>query len=116
MYQTTFIIWANYEIEEQEIDAISANYLSTLLMEVAGLPLTDYQQYLSQLHTKIPVINANGYLGDDGQWYLIDHKTSPYANLVADYDKVQYNNLFDTENRVEDLYLLKKVESTATEP
>lgn len=116
MYQTPFIIWANYEIEEQEIDAISANYLSTLLMEVAGLPLTDYQQYLSQLHTKIPVINANGYLGDDGQWYLIDDKTSPYANLVADYDKVQYNNLFDTENRVEDLYLLKKVESTATEP
>ena len=116
MYQTPFIIWANYEIEEQEVEAISANYLSTLLMEVAGLPLTDYQQYLSQLHTKIPVINANGYLGDDGQWYLIDDKTSPYADLVADYDKVQYNNLFDTENRVENLYLLKKVESTATEP
>lgn len=116
MYQTPFLIWANYEIEEQEVEAISANYLSTLLMETAGLPLTDYQEYLSALRREVPAINANGYLGADGVWYRLDDKASPYAERVSDYDKVQYNNLFDTENRVEDLYLLKKVEATEEEP
>lgn len=116
MYRTPFLIWANYEIREQEVEAISANYLSTLLMEAAELPLTDYQEYLSALRQEVPVINANGYLGADGVWYQLDDKTSPYAEKISDYDKVQYNNLFDTENRVEDLYILKKVETTETEP
>ena len=115
-YQTPFVIWANYEIEAQEIEAISANYLSTLLMETAGLPLTDYQQYLSDLRKTIPVINSNGYLGADGVWYQVRDKESPYYEVVADYDKVQYNNLFDTENRVEDLYVLKNVPMTEEEP
>lgn len=42
-YQTPFLIWANYDIEEKTYENISANYLSTLLLETAGVPLTDYQ-------------------------------------------------------------------------
>ncbi|MBS7176386.1 MAG: LTA synthase family protein, partial [Clostridiales bacterium] len=45
-YITPFVIWANYDIEEQYIEQISANYLSTLLLETAGLEMTPYNQYL----------------------------------------------------------------------
>lgn len=106
MYMTPFFIWANYDIEEETVDAISLNYLSTLLLQTADLPLTAYQQYLAQLHETLPVINTVGYMDKDGNWYRIDDTASPYYSLIEDYRKVQYNHLFDKQNRLDDLYLL----------
>ena len=36
-YQVPFAIWANYLLEGQEIDGVSLNYLSGLLLRAAGL-------------------------------------------------------------------------------
>ena len=58
-YIVPFVMWANYDMEAEEVDAISANYLSTLLMEKAGLPKTGYQEYLTQLQKDFPVVTAN---------------------------------------------------------
>lgn len=106
MYITPFFIWANYDIEEKTVDNISLNYLSALLMDVADLPKTPYQRYLSELSETLPIITTVGYMDSDGNWYRVDDKTSPYAALVEDYRKVQYNNLLDRENRQDRLYLL----------
>lgn len=35
-YTTLFLIWANYDIEEEYIDARSLNYLSSYVLKVAG--------------------------------------------------------------------------------
>lgn len=106
MYITPFLIWANYDIEEQTVSDISLNYLSSLLADVAGLPKTDYQRYLSELYQTLPVITAVGYMDNEGNWYHINDKSSPYADLIEDYRKVQYNNLIDTENRQTSLFEL----------
>ena len=34
---TPFIIWANYDIEEKQIEKLSSNYLSSLVLETAGV-------------------------------------------------------------------------------
>ena len=107
MYMTPFLIWANYDIEEKTIEDISLNYLSALLLDTAQLPKTSYQQYLSELHKTLPVINSVGYMDNEGNWYHIDDLNSPYAKMIEDYRKVQYNHLLDRKNRVDSLFLLE---------
>ncbi len=98
-YHTPFLIWANYDIDEATVDNISANYLSTLLLQVAGLELTPYNEYLAALYQQMPVIDTVGYRGSDGVVYEKDDETSPYADMVYGYDCITYNNLLDTSNR-----------------
>ncbi len=97
-YQVPFLIWANYDIEEKEIDALSANYLSSYVLENADLEMTPYQRYLYDLSKKLPVINAVGYIGDDGIYYSHDDQ-SEYTDYIENYRILQYNNLIDYENR-----------------
>lgn len=60
--------------------------------------MTPYQRYLYDLSKKIPVINAVGYIGDDGQYY--EHgDESPYQSYIENYEILQYNNVIDYENR-----------------
>ena len=94
---TPFFIWANYDIEEREIDALSANYLSSLVLETAGIKLTEYNKYLLNLAKTLPVIDTVGYIDKDGVYYKWSD-SSPYTELLDDYEKVQYNNVFDQQN------------------
>ena len=98
-YHTPFLIWANYDIPEATLDNISSNYLSTLLLQVAGLEMTPYNEYLAALYQQIPVIDTVGYRGSDGIVYEKDDETSPYADLIHGYDCITYNNLLDVDNR-----------------
>ena len=43
LYKTPFLIWANYDIEEQENVNISMNYLSTLMLESTGMKLSPFK-------------------------------------------------------------------------
>ncbi|MDD3428832.1 MAG: LTA synthase family protein [Oscillospiraceae bacterium] len=92
-YITPFVLWANYDIEEKEIDAISANYLSTLLLETAGLKLTPYNSFLSQMYDTIPVVGIGGYMSADRKFYSYEDKT-PYTQMLNEYSILEYNNVF----------------------
>lgn len=101
-YQTPYIVWANYNIEEEERD-MSANYLSSYILKMAGLEMTGYNKFLLSLQKKVPVINAVGYIGDDGEHYTFDEE-SPYKNDILKYQILQYNNLIDTKHRYEKFF------------
>lgn len=92
-YIVPFYIWANYDIEEAEYDAISVNYLSTLLMQTAGLPLTDAQAFLSELFTEYPVITANAFMTADGALHSSDEMNE--HERLSEYASLQYSCLFD---------------------
>lgn len=92
-YQTPFLIYANYDIEEKTYDNISTNYLSTLLTESAGLEVNSYQKYLENLYEKYPVINAYGVKAGDGNWYEWEQVSE--AESINSYQIVQYEELFD---------------------
>ena len=57
-YKVPYFIWANYDIEEETGKEISANYLSGLMAEKAGIKETPYQLFLKDLREKYPVISA----------------------------------------------------------
>lgn len=101
-YVVPYVLWANYEIEEEEVQEISANYLSSLLMEKAGLPKYGYQRYLDGLRVQYPVVTANFYLdGSDWQFKEIDdlaQSQNPFD--LNNYGILQYNDLCDSENRL----------------
>lgn len=68
--------------------------------------MTNYNQFLLDMSTEIPVINANGYIDKDGNNYDLNDSTSPYKNLIDAYEKIQYNNIFDSTNEQKNLFYL----------
>jgi phosphoglycerol transferase MdoB-like AlkP superfamily enzyme len=84
-YQVPYLIWANFDIEEAENADTSANYLSTHLLEAAGVPLYDYQNFLSGLEQYYPILSAARMETEDGG----------QEELLSDYKKLQYYLLFE---------------------
>ncbi len=103
---TPFIIWANYDIEEKEIEKLSCNYLSSYVLEVAGVHLTEYNKYLLRLSEKLPVIDTVGYIDSEGNYFKWSDR-SQYNELLSEYEKIQYNNIFDSKNKNTSIFYLK---------
>lgn len=105
-YVTPFIIWTNYSSESGYIDKMSANYLSTLVLQRAGLETTAYNDYLSAMYSELPVIDTTGYISSDDIYYTFDDE-SKFTDTLNDYKKIIYNHLFDKTGRKDDLYYIK---------
>ena len=109
LYQTEYVIWANYDIEgrAQESDEVdlSTNYLGATLMELIGAPMSDYQKAQMALRAEMPAINSVGFEDTDGVWHLTesaddDATAQPEAYAAAlkarqDLAMMQYLKLFD---------------------
>lgn len=102
---TPFIIWANYDIEEKYIDKLSANYLSSYMLDVAGLKLTEYNKYLLKLSETLPVIDTVGYIDCNDNYYKWSAK-SEYSDILGEYEKIQYNNIFDSQHKDNSIFFL----------
>ena len=105
-YATPYVIWANYDIEEQELD-MSANYLSSYVMQLGGLKLTGYNKYLLDLQKTLPVISAVCYMDTEGNVYDNEEK-SKYSEMIKQYQMIQYNELFDVENRYDKFFFIEE--------
>ena len=102
-----FLLWANYDIPEEEDAELSLNYLSTLLMETAHLPLTSYQALLSQLRLAVPVLNLEGCRSFDGEWHESPEDLTGAARVLARrYEALEYNSVFDREGRQDELFVV----------
>lgn len=106
-YKVPFVLWANYEIEEETVEKTSLNYLYSIMADRLELPMTGYQKYLLDLSEDIPVINALGYWGADGNFYELEDRQSPYWEKVNDYNILEYNYIFGQDDRNMELFSLK---------
>ena len=101
-YVTPFVIWANYNIEETQIEKLSANYLAAELLQVAGVPVNAYQNFLLNLSEKVPVIDTLGFIQSDGLYAdsgeMLD--ASSQAGL-QEYAMLQYAHLFGKNENLE---------------
>lgn len=96
-----FLIWANYDIGEEYIQRTSINYLSSILLSKAGLKMSDYNRYLLDLYNDIPSISATGFYDKNNKLHETTEKTGKYAEKLEEYKMIQYNYLFDKENRLD---------------
>lgn len=97
-YTVPFFIWANYDIEEEEYELTSLNYLSVLMYKCAGISLPPYSEFLNDTMEYIPAINAfTYYSAADNCFKTLDEAEGIEAQLIRDYSVLQYNSLFDSE-------------------
>ena len=107
-FTVPFVIWANYDIKEQEnVKLTSVNYLSTLMLKQTNLKLTPYNQYLEELEKQIPAINANGYVTKDGK-NVATQDEEDKDKWLTNYQYLQYNSLLDYKHRVDSFFSVKE--------
>lgn len=98
-YKVPFFIWANYKINERNIERTSLNYLSSYVYEVCGIPLPPYNQFLVSMEKDIPEINLEGFYSKKSKIYCTFDKASETEQLwLKAYKCLQYNNIFDRKN------------------
>ncbi len=103
---TPFYIWANFDIEEKQIDKLSSNYLSSYMLDIAGVKLTEYNKYLLKLSETLPVIDTIGYIDANNNYYKWSDK-SEYTAVLSEYEKIQYNNIFDSKHKNNNIFFLE---------
>ena len=101
-YVTPFVIWANYNIEETQIEKLSANYLAAELLQVAGVPVNAYQNFLLNLSEEVPVIDTLGFIQSDGLYAdsgeMLDASSQ---EGLQEYAMLQYAHLFGKNENLE---------------
>lgn len=105
-YITPFMIWANYDIDTsayKNLTDISANYLASLVLDVAEIQKTPYLQFLDELREEIPIITGNGYMDKTGSYHDFSEENE-YTKLIENYHYLQFNNMFDNSNKLTTLF------------
>ncbi len=76
VYYTGYFIWANYDVAGAERytqdNPTSTSYLSALLMESIGAPMSDFQMAQLQTCQDLPQLNLYGFTDSEGNKYLFD--------------------------------------------
>ena len=90
-YKVPYLIHANFDIEEASEVPMSANYLGIKTLETAGIPLSNYQQFLAEQYRKFPSVSALQIRDANGVVYSVDKK----EELVNDYEILQYYQMFE---------------------
>ena len=105
-YATPFFIWTNYDIQEREDVVISPNYLGVLTAQMAGLPLTGYMNFLSQLYEELPVITPVGLIDGVGN-FLTEEELSPeQQEWLMTYETLNYCGMVDLFDEARPMYCL----------
>ena len=112
-YYVPYVIWANYDIEESntlgnnnsdmELNTLSTNYFVSVVFDIAGIELSDYDRYLLDLHERVPAITAIGVWDSEGNYYP-SPAVSPFADELSVLEMIQYNLIFDDDNRLTDRF------------
>ncbi len=91
-YTVPYVCWANYDLEDGEVDVTSPGFLGEYLMQNAGVKLSAYDLFLEDVQTKVNAINLLGYQTVDGTWHSITELDG--VDLLTDYKKAAYYALF----------------------
>lgn len=93
---TPFLIWSNYgSIESEDMGLTSLNYLASILLDKADLPLTRYDQFLLDMREDIPAMNGCVYYTSDGVLHRVGDEENEW---LGKYAVLQYGALFDSKN------------------
>lgn len=90
-YTVPFVIWANYDIDEKDVEITSSNYLSLYLKDVLGMNKTNWDNLRAAMSQEYPAINYFGAYNKDKKW--IDREALE-AESLEEYENVQYGKMF----------------------
>ena len=106
-YAVPFFLWANYDIPEQQDLHLSSNFLGMLTARTAGLPMTGWMHFLSDLHKQLPVLTTAGYMAADGTVTDDpDQLTAEQRQWLDKYEMLAYCGLKDISPETVDFFHL----------
>lgn len=102
LFTVPFFIWTNYETETTTDVHTSLNYLSTMVLDKAGIELPPYERFLLDMQKDIPAMNARGYYSaKDGCFKHYQDADGEEAEMLNYYQILQYNSMFDKRHKSE---------------
>ena len=103
-YVVPYMYWSNKDISCDVKEVTSLNFLSGYLLEMAGVKGTSFLSYVNQLSKEITAITAKGWIDNDMVFYPLSYTTTELPPNLQLYSSLQYNGLFDEENRIKALF------------
>ena len=105
-YAVPFFIWTNYDIQEEQDVVISPNYLGVLTAQLAGLPMTGFMNFLSQLYEELPAVTPVGFVTGDGQYLARSELNEEQRRLLDIYETLNYCGMVDLFDEARPMFCL----------
>lgn len=86
-YTVPYYIWANYDLKDVTYDQVSANYLSMILKEAAGLPMDSWDNFRKTVYEEYPVLTARLIMDKSGIRF---NRGTVRDELLEKYEIIQY--------------------------
>lgn len=92
-YIVPFVIWANYDIEEENGVVTNPAMLGARAMKIAGVKSSPYMNYLNKMSESIASVNTIRSVGVDGSVTPIDEAKGE----LVEYQTLEYYHLYGKE-------------------
>ncbi len=93
-YTVPYVMWANYDVDWEEHEVTSLNYLSAILKENAGLPLDSWDLFRMELMEEYPALNSYGAVDAQGNFSQLRDAIEG-SEKVQEYQRLQHYRMFD---------------------
>ena len=95
-YETPYVIWTNYEMDQEEIEKyskerISIAGLSMMVLEEANIQLPWYYNFINEFYKQYPVCTNKFLLDQDGNEQSIETNNE----LIEDYNIIVFDFLYE---------------------
>ncbi|MBQ7097219.1 MAG: hypothetical protein IJN96_04005, partial [Clostridia bacterium] len=102
-----YVLWANFDLEIETPAETSLPYLSPMVLEAAGCPVSPFYGYMNELRKEVPVLTAFGlYKTENGETYNYKDDTQ-YKKDIETYFDLVYNNASSDAERIQGLFEAK---------
>ena len=105
-YAVPFFIWTNYDIQEEQDVVISPNYLGVLTAQLAGLPMTGFMNFLSQLYEELPAVTPVGFVTGDGEYLARSELNEEQQRWLEVYETLNYCGMVDLFDEARPMFCL----------
>ncbi|WP_141557883.1 LTA synthase family protein [Bacillus cereus] len=91
MAETPLLMYANFDLPNDNLGLVSPIYFSNLVFDYAGLNKSPYYQFLSEMHKEIPVLRDELKVNKNGE--EIKDLTKKQKEMLEQYKMIQYDLL-----------------------
>lgn len=89
-YTVPYYIWANYELKDVSYSNVSANYLSMVLKDAAGLPFDSWDNFRKSVYEKYPILTSRLIMNQNGVRFS---RGTVEDALLDKYEMIQYQRI-----------------------
>lgn len=102
MAQTPLLMYANFDMPNDNLGLVSPIYFSNLIFDYAGLNKSSFYQFLSGLYKEIPVLRDELKVDKNGE--VINDLTKKQKEMLEQYKMLQYDLLVGNQYSKEILF------------